>query len=186
VVESGTPATVSANVSGGYEPGLKLKYNWVLSAGVITSGQGTPTITIDTNGLAGESVTATVEVGGFPSWCDRTQSCTLAPIDYAPSSRLFGKYGEVGRAREDERLAQFGAALRDEPGAQGYIFYYGPRRVDQRLSRAQKFLVSKSGIDPGRITAVNAGRRKKFSAQLWIRPTGAMKPQPDPEPDPRF
>ena len=36
-------------------------YNWSVSAGTITSGQGTSTITVDTAGLGGQTVTATAK-----------------------------------------------------------------------------------------------------------------------------
>jgi hypothetical protein len=179
VPQMGAPMTVSVNVSGG-DPNAEVRYKWAVSAGTITAGQGTPTITVDTAGLGGNAVTATVELYGLAPECDRTESCTFMFEDNVPPSRKFDAYGDVGRANEDERLAQFAEVLRQEPGAQGYVFYFGPRGVDERLSRAQKFLVSKSGIDPSRITAVNAGRREKFSVQLWVRPTGAMEPEPDP------
>ena len=175
----GQPLTVSANVAGG-DPEAEVKYNWMVSAGTIIAGQGTPSITVDTTGLGGQSVTATVEVGGFPTWCDHTESCSVIFESGPPLSQKFDSYGDLSRVNEEKRLAQFGEELRREPGAQGYIFYYGPRRVEERLSRAQKFLTSKSGIDPSRITAVNAGSRKKFAVQLWIRPTGAVEPEPDP------
>ena len=47
-------------------------YNWSISAGTITSGQGTSSITVDTKGLDGMSVTATVEIGGISSSCSTT------------------------------------------------------------------------------------------------------------------
>jgi hypothetical protein len=179
VPQMGSPMTVSVNVSGG-DPNAEARYKWEVSAGTITAGQGTPTITVDTTNLAGSSaVTATVEVGGFPPECDKTQSCTVV-FESMPSPRKFDAYGDVGRADEDERLAQFAEALRQEPGSQGYIFYYGPRGVDQRLSRALEFLKSQPGIDPSRITAVKRSRSEKFEVELWIRPTGAPVPEPEP------
>jgi PKD-like domain len=41
-------------------------FNWSVSNGKIQSGQGTAAINIDTTGLAGINVTATVELGGLP------------------------------------------------------------------------------------------------------------------------
>jgi hypothetical protein len=51
-------------------------FNWSVSGGTITSGQGTPNITIDTRGLRGQTVTATVEVGG--DGCTRVASCSFS------------------------------------------------------------------------------------------------------------
>jgi hypothetical protein len=58
--------------------GSAATYTWTLSAGTIASGQGTPQITVDTSGLAGNSVTATVELGGLASECEtRAASATM-------------------------------------------------------------------------------------------------------------
>jgi hypothetical protein len=67
--------TFTANVSGG-DPNVSATYNWSVSAGAIESGQGTATITVKTKGLAGKTVTATVNVGGYPPECNTTGSCT--------------------------------------------------------------------------------------------------------------
>src|SRR4029434_7755447 len=57
-VEPNAPITFTASVSGG-AAGATCTYNWSVSAGTISSGQGTSTITVDTNGVAGgQSVTA--------------------------------------------------------------------------------------------------------------------------------
>jgi hypothetical protein len=50
-------------------------FNWSISAGTITRGQGTGNILIDAE--KGTSVTATVEVGGLPADCSTTASATI-------------------------------------------------------------------------------------------------------------
>lgn len=45
-----------------------LTYNWSVSAGSITEGQGTAAIVVN-DPTAGETVTATVEVGGLDASC---------------------------------------------------------------------------------------------------------------------
>ena len=67
-VEPNAPITFTASVSGG-APGASWTYNWSVSAGTISSGQGTSTITVDTAGLGGQSVTATVSIGGTDPSC---------------------------------------------------------------------------------------------------------------------
>ena len=71
----GQPVTFTASVTGGPE-GFAPTYNWSVSAGTITSGQGTSTITVDTAGLGGQTVTATVSIGGADPTCTATNSCT--------------------------------------------------------------------------------------------------------------
>jgi hypothetical protein len=73
-VRAGTNAVFTAKLS---ETSDLLSYNWTVSAGEIIEGQGTSAIKVRTNGLAGQSVTATVEVSLDPG-CARTSSCTTA------------------------------------------------------------------------------------------------------------
>lgn len=76
-VQQGTPATVSANVDGGSG---NPTYNWSVSAGTISSGQGTSSITVNTSGLGGRNVTATVKIGGMPPECEDSRGCTFSVI----------------------------------------------------------------------------------------------------------
>src|SRR5215218_4310378 len=74
-VEPNQPVTFTASVTGGAE-GASWTYNWSVSAGTISSGQGTSTITVDTTGLGSQSVTASVTIGGADPSCNATASCT--------------------------------------------------------------------------------------------------------------
>lgn len=52
--------------------GVKPSFNWKLSAGQVAEGQGTQEILIDTKGLKGGTLIATLEVGGFGPRCSAT------------------------------------------------------------------------------------------------------------------
>src|SRR5947209_14810485 len=94
VQQAGAPVTFTASVSGG-TPGVTPIYNWKISAGKILSGQGTPTITVDTAGLAGQPISATVEVAGYNLECRATcQASVPAPIN--PT-----KFDEIGEVQRD-------------------------------------------------------------------------------------
>ena len=60
----------------GGDPSVTPTYNWVVSAGVIESGQGTAKITINPEGAS--YTTATVEVGGFDRACETVDSFTVS------------------------------------------------------------------------------------------------------------
>jgi hypothetical protein len=47
----------------------KTRFVWTLSSGKIMKGQGTPIITVDTTGLEGQTITATVEAGATAASC---------------------------------------------------------------------------------------------------------------------
>jgi hypothetical protein len=75
-----------ATVSGGYTE-LKTTYTWSVTAGKIISGQGTTKITVDASNLAGQSITATVTVGGYDPRCTgNTASCSV--IDVLPTALI--------------------------------------------------------------------------------------------------
>src|SRR3989440_4475436 len=123
-LDQGAPATFTAEVGQG-TPEVTPTYNWTVSAGTITSGQGTSSITVDTKGLGGQTVTATVEVGGVDPSCGRTASCStpVRPIPRAPVK--FDTYGNIRFNDEKARLDNFAIQLQNEPNAQGYIIRYG-------------------------------------------------------------
>lgn len=65
-VRPGQPAEFAAVVKGA-APGAALAFNWSASAGTLSSGQGTDSITVDTPAI--DAVTALVHVGGLPKGC---------------------------------------------------------------------------------------------------------------------
>jgi hypothetical protein len=177
-VEPGTPITFTANVSGGTGSPT---YNWSVSAGTITSGQGTPSITVDTTGLAGQTVTATVELGGLDPTCQSTASCTTQVGTEKRQPTRFDEYGNIRFNDEKARLDNFAIQLQNDPGAQGYIIAYGTCTGEgqARADRAKDYLVNTRGIDAGRIVTVDGGCRPELTVQLWIVPSGATPPAAD-------
>lgn len=173
----GTPVTFSVNISGG-DPNFNPKYKWQVSAGEIIGGQGTPIISVDITGTQGQTVTATVDVEGLPPECDRTESCSfsLEICGLLTEARKFDEYGEVSWINEETRLSNFEIQLRQEPGAQGYVIIYSPRRVKPRIARVRKFLIEKRGLEPSRLELIDGGYHKKTKVELWLRPTGASPP----------
>ncbi len=65
-VPAGKQAEVTTTLIGGQG---SPSYTWAVSKGTIASGQSTPHITVDTAGLAGASITATVKLGGLKTEC---------------------------------------------------------------------------------------------------------------------
>jgi hypothetical protein len=182
---TGQPVTFTADVSGG-DPNVTPTFNWSVSAGTISSGQGTSSITVDTTGVTG-TITATVDVGGYGTACSTSQSCTVS-FPTAPVNRKFDEYGNIRFNDEKARLDNFAIALQNEPGAQGHIIAYGGRRgrageAQARADRARDYLVNTRGIDPGRIVTVDGGFRENLTVELWIVPTGAPAPTASPTVD---
>ena len=180
--EAGTenaPVTFTAEVNGG-TPGMTPTYNWTVSAGSILRGQGTPQITVDTTGLAGQTVRATLDVGGFGMPCPA--SCAVViPIVNKPHK--FDEYYDIARNDEKARLDNYAIQLQQEPGSQGYVIVYPSRKAGatQAQARAQRivdYLVNTRGIDSHRVVVTMGPAREEWLFELWVVPEGAPPPVP--------
>ncbi|MGB8507046.1 MAG: hypothetical protein WCD76_01445, partial [Pyrinomonadaceae bacterium] len=184
----GQPVTFTANVSGG-DSNVTPTFNWTVSAGTISSGQGTSSITVDTAGVAGGStITATVDVGGYDRSCNATSSCTVN-FPQIVSARKIDEYGNVKFNDEKARLDNYAIELQNDPTAQGYVIAYGGRRgrtgeAQARADRAKDYLVNTRGIDASRIVTLDGGYREDLTVELWLVPTGATTPTASPTVDP--
>ncbi|MFL6256774.1 MAG: hypothetical protein ACJ74T_17350 [Pyrinomonadaceae bacterium] len=183
---AGTPVTFTANVSGG-DPNVTPTFNWTVSSGTISSGQGTSSITVDTTGATG-TVTATVDVGGYDRSCSTSNSCTVS-IPAVPLARKVDEYGNIKFNDEKARLDNYAIELQNDPTAQGYLVCYGGRtgrtgEAQRRCDRAKNYLVSTRGIDAARIVTVDGGFREELTVELWVVPSGANPPQSTPSVDP--
>lgn len=177
LTEAGQPMTFTATVSGGDN----ITYNWSVSAGTISSGQGTSSITVDTTGLApNTNVTATVDIGGTDPACNcvTTASDTGGippPIDVIPGPEFPEAKPDEIKAYVDQLMNQMG----QYPNAQVYVINYGTaaqirkRRAD--LTKAFNF----RGVDMSRVTWVDGGdTRGGVYTKFSLVPPGATPPNP--------
>jgi hypothetical protein len=175
----GQPITFNATASGGPS---SITYNWSVSAGTITSGQGTNSISVDTANLGGQTVTATVELGGLDPSCGKTASCSTAVKlpPTPPNCTKFDEYGNIKFNDEKARLDSYAVQLQNQPGYTGYIVGYGTCEGEglARANRAKDYLVNTRGIDAGRITTVDGGCRAELLVQLFVCPPNAPAPTP--------
>jgi hypothetical protein len=177
-VDVGAPITFTASVSGG-DPNMQPTYNWSVSAGTITSGQGTSSITVDTAGVGGQTVTATVSLGGAdPACTGTTASCSTNVKTPIPPPVKFDEYGNIKFNDEKARLDNYAIQLQNQPGSTGVIIAYGTcaGEAQARADRAKDYLVNTRGIEASRITTVDGGCRSDLTVQLWIVPQGATAP----------
>jgi len=185
-VWTGTPITFTARLAV-FNPTAKPEFNWTISAGEITVGQGTSTITVGTNELEFVPVTATVEVSGITTSCPTRASYTTEVINCGlPIPVKFDQY-DLSVENENVRLDNFAVQLTDNPGAHALIFGYSSQKVgasvvDSRLKRAKNYLVKRLGCDPERIVTQNAGPRKEPKIELFLVPSGATDPGPETTP----
>ncbi|MDQ3804042.1 MAG: hypothetical protein M3416_09465 [Acidobacteriota bacterium] len=177
VTQIGAPITFTASVSGG-TAGVTPVYNWRVSEGTILSGQGTPSITVDTAGLGGREIEATVEVEGYNLECRATCRSSLPN---KPEPRCTDDYGQIAFDDEKARLDLFAIELQNTPGAQGYITGYGSRNPpyqtgQARADRARRYLVRERGFDDSRLVTRDGGTLPTPATRLCIVPPGADAP----------
>jgi hypothetical protein len=188
-VKSGGGAAFEANVEGA-AAGAKLTYKWTVSAGTITGGQGTNRVEVDTTGLNGGEVTATVEVGGFPESCTAAASCTTSVIPQPIIDNKIDEYGRISFDDEQARLDNFAIELQNDPTAEGYLICYGgrvgrAREAVRRCARAKAYLSGYRHIPAARIVTVDGGYREDLTVELWYVSAGMTPPHPSPSVDPK-
>ncbi|MBA3439060.1 MAG: hypothetical protein H0T92_04240 [Pyrinomonadaceae bacterium] len=184
IVPAGQSVTLTANAAFSPQPEQvpTLTYNWTVSAGNITSGQGTNSIQVDTTGLGGQTINATVTAGGLDATCANNSATCSVQIAEPPKATKFDEYGNVRFNDEKARLDNFAIQLQNDPTAQGYIIAYGGRRgtrtgaAQARADRAKDYLVNTRGVDAGRIQTLDGGFREEFTVELYTVQQGATPP----------
>lgn len=174
------PVTFTSSYTGGV-PNITPEYNWWVSAGKIIEGQGTNTIKVDTTGLAGDNVTATLSMAGYNLDC--SASCTIGIPLPIPNNRKFDEFPDIQRNDEKARLDNFAIELQNDPTATGYVIVYPGKTskrgdVQHHSSRIIEYLVHSRGLDERRIVTLVGTTRDQLLVQLWVSPAGATPPKP--------
>jgi len=179
-VSEGDTLTFTAVIDGGPSG---MTYNWTISAGTIISGQGTSIIKVNTEGLAGVFVTATLELGGIPANCNRTASSTtdvmpapvkISSLDYTTAQALTGAVQKF--------IAQI--KLNDlSVGQTGFVFIYrGPATTDAQVKSffaTIKSAFTNKGILEFQYRILEGGKRKKTSFEFYQVKDGMNDPKPN-------
>lgn len=189
-VTDGEIITYTADVA--YTGTAALRYNWKVtpSSARIISGQGTPTLNVDSTGLGGQRITATLTAddgSADPACAQSAQAVSIiAPIEKkAIVAQEFDECNSCSLNDQKARLDNLVVELQNDPSTRAYIIAYGGRmsplgQVEKLISRARDYLVAHRGIDASRLTLVNGGFREEDSVELWLVPSGAAAPQPTP------
>jgi hypothetical protein len=176
-VELNQPLTFRSTVTGGSANVVPV-YNWTVSAGRIIDGQGTSTIHVDTTGLAGQTVTATLSVGGYNLDC--TATCSV-PFPVPVECRKFDEFPDISRNDEKARLDNYAIELQNDPTATAYVIVYPGQRgrsgdVQRHTTRIVDYLVNSRGIGAQRIVTLAGPARDVLMVELWLCPQGARPP----------
>jgi len=168
---------------------IPVNYLWSVlpSAAAIIDGLGTDTISIDTTGLGGQQIRATLDVndGVYDEKCKQRIDVTPTQVDIIEKPKVITcDIFEIGPF--DDAKARFDncvITLQNTPDAQLYmIFYQGtaPRspKVEALQKRTLDYLVRTRGVDPSKIVITKWGNRPKTSVEIFIVPPGAQTPFP--------
>ena len=188
-VSEGEVITFSSDTA--YSGPAPLNYTWTLSpsnAKILTSVGNR--ITVDSTGLGGQRITATVVVddGSGEAACRQTAQASTSvrpPERIEHPSRQFDVCCSCSFDDQKARLDNLAVELQNDPTAKTYVIAYGSRtsrigQADLLGDRARNYLVAQRGIDQSRITVMNGGFREEDCVELWIIPSGATVPQPSP------
>jgi hypothetical protein len=175
------PLTFTSRYSGGVPANITPVYNWTVSAGTIIAGQGTDTIKVDTKGLAGQTVRASLSMGGYTLEC--AADCAVSIPLPKPIGDRFDEFGDIARNDEKARLDNFAIALQNDPSAMGYLIVYPGatskrRDVQDHFGRVIEYLVHSRQIDQSRIKTIEGRKKGELRVELWIVPQGATPPNP--------
>ncbi|HEV8429480.1 MAG TPA: hypothetical protein VGQ41_16380 [Pyrinomonadaceae bacterium] len=177
----GQPITFSSRLTGGVPANTNAVYNWTVSAGTIIAGQGTDTIRVDTTGLGGQTVRASLSVGGYNLEC--AADCGVSVPLPKLTGRKFDEFPDISRNDEKARLDNYGIELQNDPTATAYVIVYPGRSskrgdVQHHASRVVDYLVNSRGLDKSRIVTLVGPVRDQLFVELWITPQGATPPNP--------
>jgi hypothetical protein len=175
------PLTFSSRASGGVPANITPVYNWTVSAGTIIAGQGTDTIKVDTTGQGGQTVRASLSMGGYNLEC--AADCAVSIPLPKLNSRRFDEFPDISRNDEKARLDNFGIELQNDPTATAYVIVYPGKtakrgEVQRHASRVVEYLVNSRQLDQRRIVTLVGPARDQLHVELWITPQGATPPTP--------
>lgn len=174
------PLTFTSNYNGG-TPGVTPAYNWTVSAGTIIEGQGTERIKVDTTGLAGQTIRASLSMGGYNLEC--AADCAVTIPTPKLEGRRFDEFPDIARNDEKARLDNFAIEMQNDPSATAYVIVYpgktGKRgEVQEHSGRVVDYLVNSRGLDQRRIVTLVGPKRDQLHVELWLTPQGATPPNP--------
>lgn len=188
-VNEGDVITFSADTA--YTGNALLNYTWSVSpvsAKMLTSVGNK--ITVDSTGLGGQRVTATLVVddGSGEAACRQNAQASAyvrPPERHESPSRQFDVCCSCSFDDQKARLDNLAVELQNDPTTTTYVIAYGGRtsrigQADLLGTRAHDYLVTQRGIDQSRIVVLNGGFREEDCVELWIIPRGATPPQPTP------
>lgn len=189
-VNDGDIITYNADVAYGGTANLNYKWKVTPSTARIISGANSSTLTVDSTGLGGHRIVATLvaDDGSSDPACSQS-AYAISVVAPLPKKEIIAQeFDECNNCTFDDqkaRLDNLAVELQNDPSTRAYIIAYGGRysplgQVEVLMTRARDYLTSQRGIDASRFVVVNGGFREEDSVELWLVPSGAKAPQATP------
>ena len=189
-VNDGDLITFTSDVA--YTGTSQVNLTWSVSPGSakIVSGAGTGTITVDSTGLGGQRVTATLvaDDGSGDAMCRQTAQASTDVVKKTPppvECRQFDQFPSVAFDDDKARFDNLAIELQNSPDTTAYIIIYAGQRsrtgqADALGKRSMDYLTVTRGVSANRLVFINGGYREQDSFEIWLCPPGAHPPQPTP------
>ncbi len=185
-VQACTPMVFTAGVAGGSQESTT--YNWTVLNGKITDGQGTSVIKVDTCGLEGQTVTATVEAGGLCESCNNKTASASADVAPLPPTLRSTKREDFDFKDNNDlkgRLNNVNIELQNDPASKAYVIIYDGDSMKPKNAKTVKAATIKAlnflQYDLSRYVFVEGGKRAGHagpSLEIYTVPAGATAPTP--------
>lgn len=178
----GEKVNFMANIAGG-DPKVVPTIIWSTSAGVITQGQSTRQIEVDTTGAGStpeQEVRADIWIGGYAPACVLQASGKVAIIPPAVKFTGFGELDDETLKKNIDQIAAYLAQMEHRV----YLIAYAGRNNERGyavnwLTRIRDALVTK-GIGASRMVVLDGGFRETPHIDFWLVPRGSEPPGPTP------
>ena len=189
-VNDGDLITFTSDIA--YAGTATLNYAWSVSPGAakIVSGAGTSTITVDSTGLGGQRVTATLvaDDGSGDAMCRQTAQASTNVVKKTlppPECRKFDEFPSVAFDDDKARFDNLAIELQNSPDATAYVIIYAGQhsrkgQADLLGKRSMDYLTVTRGVGAQRLVFINGGYRDADYIEIWLCPPGANPPQPSP------
>ncbi len=180
IVREGEQVGFSIAVTGG-DTAVTPMFVWSTSAGIISNGQGTRSITVDSTGASFDrQITASLWVSGYAAECPSQFSAT---VKIAGPARKVDEFAELTPDIEAEHIKNLTDSLYGINDNTFVIVYAGrnsPRSYATAALRRIKAQIVANGVTSDRIGIIDGGFREEPAFELWIVPVGADMPKATP------
>lgn len=158
-----------------------VEYLWSVSAGQIAEGQGTRVIRVLTdNNMGNTTITATVEIKGFPANCASVFSVN-ADILYACVLPLkIDEYSAMPFAKEKMRLDYVASELKSQKDT-GLVFvmFYSKKTnqayIRNRIAKIKSYLIKAHSLSEKDMKFVMDGESENPHTSIYLQPIEFLK-----------